>query len=64
MAAARAAMDLASPVLDQVAATSVLRGDGDFVEEHRRNWREQRAALMRAIDETFPQWSYGCRRAA
>ncbi len=58
MAAARAAMDLASPVLDQVAATSVLRGDGDFVEEHRSNWREQRATLMQAIDETFPEWSY------
>jgi DNA-binding transcriptional MocR family regulator len=58
LAAARAAMDLASPVLDQVAATSVLRGDQDYVEEHRRRWREQRAALMRAVDETFPAWTY------
>jgi DNA-binding transcriptional MocR family regulator len=58
LAAARAAMDLASPVLDQVAATALLRGDQDHVEEHRREWREQRAALMQAIDETFPAWTY------
>jgi len=58
LAAARAAMDLASPVLDQVAATSVLRGGVDYVVEHRRNWREQRAALMQAVDETLPDWAY------
>lgn len=58
LAAARAAMDLASPVLDQMAAAAVLRGDQGYVGEHRRNWREQRAALMRAVDETFPTWTY------
>lgn len=58
LAAARAAMDLASPLLEQMAATSVLRGDQSYVEEHRRNWREQRAVLMQAVDETFPNWTY------
>jgi DNA-binding transcriptional MocR family regulator len=58
LAAARAAMDLASPLLDQMAAASVLRGEQDYLDEHRNNWREQRAALMHALDETFPQWTY------
>ncbi|MBS2964656.1 PLP-dependent aminotransferase family protein [Actinocrinis puniceicyclus] len=58
LAAARAAMDLGSPVLDQLAAAAVLRGEQGYLEEHRHAWREQRAALMQAIDETFPQWSY------
>jgi DNA-binding transcriptional MocR family regulator len=58
LAATRAAMDLASPLIDQVAAVSVLRGEQEYVEEHRKNWREQRAVLMRAIDETFPDWTY------
>lgn len=58
LAAARAAMDLASPILDQIAAAAVLRGDQDYVEEHRRDWRTQRAALMQAVDETFPTWRY------
>jgi DNA-binding transcriptional MocR family regulator len=58
LAAARAAMDLASPVLDQLAAAAVLRGDQGYVEEHRTRWREQRAALMAAVDETFPAWQY------
>jgi DNA-binding transcriptional MocR family regulator len=58
LAAARAATDLASPVVEQLAAASILRGDQDFVHEHRRQWRLQRAALMQAVDETFPEWTY------
>jgi DNA-binding transcriptional MocR family regulator len=58
LAAARAAMDLASPILDQVAAVAVLRGDQGYLDEHRRAWREQRAALMQAVSETFPAWTY------
>jgi DNA-binding transcriptional MocR family regulator len=58
LAAARAAMDLASPILDQVAAALVLRGEQDYVDEHRGAWREQRTALMQAVDETFPEWTY------
>jgi DNA-binding transcriptional MocR family regulator len=58
LAAARAAMDLASPVLDQLAAVAVLRGDESYVERHRERWREQRATLMRTVDELFPEWSY------
>jgi DNA-binding transcriptional MocR family regulator len=58
LAAARAAMDLASPMLDQLAAAAVLRGDQDYVEGHRRAWREQRAVLMQAVGETFPGWTY------
>jgi DNA-binding transcriptional MocR family regulator len=58
LAAARAAMDLASPMIDQLVAASILRGEQDYIEEHRREWREQRAVLMRAVDETFPDWTY------
>lgn len=58
LAAARAAMDLSSPVLDQVAATAVLRGDQSYSEEHRKAWREQRAALAAAVRQTFPHWTF------
>ncbi|HZP53124.1 PLP-dependent aminotransferase family protein [Actinocrinis sp.] len=58
LAAARAAMDLASPILDQVAAAAVLRGDQGYLDEHRRAWREQRAVLMQAVTETFPTWTF------
>lgn len=58
LAAARAAMDLASPILDQLVAVGVLRGDGAHIEQHRARWREQRAVLMRTVDELFPDWSY------
>ncbi len=58
LAAARAAMDLSSPVLDQVAAAAVLRGDHDYAVEHRKAWREQRAALAAAVRQTFPHWTF------
>jgi DNA-binding transcriptional MocR family regulator len=58
LAAARAALDLSSSVIPQMAAANVLRGGQEFVDEHRREWREQRAALMAALDETFPDWTY------
>jgi len=58
LAAARAAMDLASPILDQLVAVGVLRGDGSYIEQHRARWRKQREVLMRTVDELFPDWSY------
>jgi DNA-binding transcriptional MocR family regulator len=58
LAAARAALDLGSPVLDQLAAVAVLRGDGSYAERSRERLREQRAALMRTVDEVFPGWTY------
>lgn len=66
LAAARAAADLASPVLDQLAAVEVLSGRPDAagtlaaqtLARHREDWLDQRAALIRAVDEAFPQWAY------
>lgn len=58
LAAARAAVDLASPVLDQLVAVVILRDEGSLIEQHRARWREQRAVLMRTVDELFPDWSY------
>jgi DNA-binding transcriptional MocR family regulator len=72
LAAARAAADLASPVLDQLAAVEVLTGSragagtggtGRTLAEqtlarHRELWLEQRAALVEAVREAFPQWTF------
>ncbi|HEV3169713.1 MAG TPA: PLP-dependent aminotransferase family protein [Actinocrinis sp.] len=58
LAAARAALDLGSPLLDQLVAVAVLRGDEAHLERQRDRWREQRAMLMRTVDELFPAWTY------
>lgn len=67
LAAARAAADLASPVLDQLAAVEVLAGGhsgpvgtlaGQTLARHRELWLEQRAALIKAVGEAFPQWTF------
>jgi DNA-binding transcriptional MocR family regulator len=58
LAATRAALDIASPILDQLAGLAVLRGEEGHLEGHRRQWIEQRGTLMRAVDATFPEWEY------
>jgi DNA-binding transcriptional MocR family regulator len=58
LAAARAALDLSSPVLDQLTAAEVLGNADEYAAAHRERLREQRAVLMRAVDETFPAWTY------
>jgi len=58
LAAMRAATDLASPILDQLIAIRVLRIGDSLLEERRAQWREQRAALTAALDESLPNWTY------
>jgi DNA-binding transcriptional MocR family regulator len=58
LAAARAALDLASPVIDQLIGVAVLR-EGFGVEEHRRaEARAGRATLEAALREAVPEWSW------
>lgn len=75
LAAARAAADLSSPVLDQLAAVEVLTGGRpgagrplpaptqqtlaeQTLARHRELWLEQRDALVGAVREAFPQWTF------
>ena len=58
LAAARAALDLASPVIDQLIGVAVLR-EGFGVEERRRvEMRANRAALEAALREAIPEWTW------
>jgi DNA-binding transcriptional MocR family regulator len=58
LAAARAALDLASPVVDQLIGLAVLR-EGFGVEERRRaEARTGRAALEAALREAVPEWTW------
>lgn len=58
LAAARASLDLASPVIDQLIAVAVLR-EGMAVEEKRRaEARIGRAALEAALRESMPNWTW------
>ena len=58
LAAARAALDLASPVVDQLIGVAVLR-EGFGVEERRRvEARAGRAALAAALREAAPEWTW------
>lgn len=58
LAAVRADLDMAGPVLEQLLATELL-GDWDVVVESRRALlRERRAALVDALRATVPDWSF------
>jgi DNA-binding transcriptional MocR family regulator len=58
LAAARASLDLASPVIDQLIGVAVLR-EGLGVEESRRiEAREARAVLEAELRESMPDWTW------
>jgi DNA-binding transcriptional MocR family regulator len=58
LASARAAIDLASPLFEQIVATRTLERLDDVLAERRGVIRIRRAALARALDESLPEWSY------
>ncbi|MGN6872286.1 MAG: PLP-dependent aminotransferase family protein [Solirubrobacteraceae bacterium] len=58
LASARAAIDLASPLFEQIVATRTLERIDDILAERREVIRIRRAALARALDEFLPEWSY------
>jgi DNA-binding transcriptional MocR family regulator len=58
LASARAAIDLASPLFEQIVATHTLERLDDILAERREVIRIRRGALVRALDEFLPEWSY------
>jgi DNA-binding transcriptional MocR family regulator len=58
LAAARASLDMASPVFEQIVATSVLERLGEIMQERLATIRLRRAALTAALDRELPAWRY------
>lgn len=58
LAAARASLDLASPVLDQLIAVAVLRENMGVADDRREETRAKRAALETALRESIPDWTW------
>jgi DNA-binding transcriptional MocR family regulator len=57
LAESRSALDLAPPVLEQLVAAELL-ADDDAVERRREQLRLRRAALVSALDEHCPGWTW------
>ena len=55
---ARAAIDLASPVLEQLVAAELLAGIEQIRAQRCAELRERRDALAGAVSEQLPQWRY------
>jgi DNA-binding transcriptional MocR family regulator len=55
---ARVALDLGSPVFEQLVATRLLEQGERHWEEQRARLREQRAALVEALGERLPEWRF------
>jgi DNA-binding transcriptional MocR family regulator len=58
IAALRAITDMASPVLDQLVAVQVFESLDAIVAERVELLRGRRAALMDALDQHAPAWTY------
>jgi len=58
MVTARAAIDLASPLFEQIVATHTLGRLDEILAERREVIRIRRSALSRALDEQLPAWRY------
>jgi len=56
LTAARAANDMGSPILEQLAATALLRRPENILDERRRIIRDQRDHLLRLVTERLPDW--------
>jgi DNA-binding transcriptional MocR family regulator len=55
---ARVRLDLGAPVLEQLAFARLLDDPGQVMEAHRARLREQRAALVAAVAEHLPEWTF------
>ncbi|NLE78497.1 MAG: PLP-dependent aminotransferase family protein [Rhodococcus sp.] len=53
---ARAAVDLGTPVMDQLAAADLLSRDDAVLDRRRHELREQRTALLTALADRLPDW--------
>lgn len=56
LSAARAANDMGSPILEQLAATVLLRRPESVLDERRQAVREQRDHLLHLVSERIPEW--------
>jgi len=60
LSSARAANDMGSPILEQLAATVLLRQPDVILDERRRTIRDQRDHLLRLVHERLPDWRVIC----
>jgi DNA-binding transcriptional MocR family regulator len=58
LAMARASTDLASPVLEQIIATHVMRELDTIIDERRAMLRVRREVLANALRTGLPDWSF------
>jgi DNA-binding transcriptional MocR family regulator len=58
LVAARVSLDLGSPVFEQLVAARLLARREELWAGHRRQLREQRDALVTAMGERLPEWSF------
>lgn len=58
LAAARASLDLASPVIDQLIAVAVLREGLGLPDDGRGRTRRNRAAMEQALRARMPEWTW------
>ena len=58
LAAARAAVDLAGPVLEQLAAVHAIERLDELVDERCAIIRPRRAALIGALEQQLPSWRF------
>jgi DNA-binding transcriptional MocR family regulator len=62
LARARAAIDLATPVLEQLVAERLLRASGPVLAERRKLLAERRDALAAALGRDLPAWRFAVPR--
>ena len=55
---ARIRLDLGAPVVEQLAFARLLDDPRPVVDSHRARLREQRAALVTALRERLPEWTF------
>jgi DNA-binding transcriptional MocR family regulator len=58
LSAARAANDMGSPILEQLAATALLRRPDDVLHERRQAIRKQRDHLLALVSQRLPDWQF------
>lgn len=58
LSAARAANDMGSPILEQLAATALFRRPDGVLDERRQAIRGQRDHLLNLVSEQLPDWRF------
>ncbi len=58
LTAARVRLDLGVPVMEQLAFTHLLRDPEPVTTAHKARLREQRAALVAALHDRLPEWTF------